>query len=86
MRRTNPTLDLAVMLVRGELGASDTQRILGLPLVTVFYVDPPPPPLPTARATGAAARLSSSQLAGGDLDGGGGGGGRSAADPAARCV
>lgn len=39
MRRSNPSVDLAVMLVRGQLGAAATQRILDLGL-TMFYVEP----------------------------------------------
>ncbi|PRW57962.1 glycosyl transferase [Chlorella sorokiniana] len=40
MWRSNPGVDLAVMLVRGELGAGATQRVMGMN-VTVFYVEPP---------------------------------------------
>ncbi|KAI3425708.1 hypothetical protein D9Q98_007684 [Chlorella vulgaris] len=39
MRRSNPGVDLAVMLMRGQLGAAATQRILDMN-VTVFYVEP----------------------------------------------
>jgi hypothetical protein len=39
MRRSNPGVDLAVMLMRGQLGAAATQRILDMS-VTVFYVEP----------------------------------------------
>lgn len=39
VRRSNPGVDLGVMLVRGELGAAATQRVMGLN-VTVIYVEP----------------------------------------------
>jgi hypothetical protein len=39
MRRYNPGVDLAVMVVRGQLGAAATQRLLELDL-TVIYVEP----------------------------------------------
>jgi hypothetical protein len=39
LRRSNPSVDLAVMLVRGELGAGATQRIMDMGL-TIFYVEP----------------------------------------------
>lgn len=39
MRRYNPGVDLAVMVVRGQLGAAATQRLLDLDL-TVIYVEP----------------------------------------------
>ncbi|EFN55609.1 hypothetical protein CHLNCDRAFT_133736 [Chlorella variabilis] len=52
MRRSNPSVDLAVMLVRGQLGAAATQRILDLGL-TMFYVEP------LARQYGSQARSAS---------------------------
>lgn len=39
VRATNPGVDVAVMLVRGELGAAATQRLLASK-VTIFYVEP----------------------------------------------
>lgn len=39
VRRSNPGVDVAVMLVRGKLGAAATQRLLESG-VTVFYVEP----------------------------------------------
>lgn len=39
VRRSNPSLDLAVMLVRSELGAGATQRIMEMN-VTIFFVEP----------------------------------------------
>lgn len=39
VRRSNPGVDLGVMLVRGELGAAATQRLMGFN-VTVIYVEP----------------------------------------------
>lgn len=39
VRRSNPGVDIGVMLVRGELGAAATQRVMGLN-VTVIYVEP----------------------------------------------
>ncbi|KAL4457270.1 hypothetical protein ABPG75_012135 [Micractinium tetrahymenae] len=39
VRRSNPGVDMGVMLVRGELGAAATQRVMGLN-VTVIYVEP----------------------------------------------
>lgn len=39
VRRTNPGVDLGVMLVRGELGAAATQRVMDMN-VTVIYVEP----------------------------------------------
>lgn len=39
MQRSNPSVDLAVMLVRSELGAAATQHIMDMN-VTIFYVEP----------------------------------------------
>ena len=39
VRRSNPGVDVAVMLVRGELGAAAAQRLMDSG-VTVFYVEP----------------------------------------------
>lgn len=40
VRRSNPGVDVGVMVVRGSLGAAATRRLLDLS-VTVIYVDPP---------------------------------------------
>lgn len=62
MRRSNPGVDVAVMLVRGELGAGATQRLMDSG-VTVFYVQPLAPGGRCARLRGRAVVLLESAAA-----------------------